>query len=66
MLKISLGCDHYKVLKSRYKGLTEGAEGEDTHSWSIFGKFQTVIRLELIGILIRSKRDPARSVFICL
>ena len=42
-------------------GLTEG---EDTHSRSIFGQIQTVIKSELIGILIRGKRVPPRIVFI--
>ena len=48
----------------RYICLTEGAGGrggEDTHSRSILGQFQTVMRLmksELIRISLGGKRDP--------
>lgn len=41
----SLSCDHQKVLKSLYMGLTEG---EDTHSRSIFSQFHNAVN----GILL--------------
>ena len=40
--------------------MEEEEGGEGTYSRSIFGQFQTVIKSELIGILIRSKQDPHR------
>ena len=56
-----------KILKSVWCiCLTEegGEKGEDTHTRSIFGQFQTSIKSELIGISIRGKRDPPRIVCI--
>ena len=46
--------------RKEYVCLTEGGEG--THSKFIFGQFQTVIKSELIGISLRSKRIPTRIV----
>ena len=46
------------------KGEEKGTEEEDTHSMTIFGPFQTVIKSELIGISICSERDPPRIVLI--
>ena len=39
-----------------------GGGGEDTHSRSIFGQFQTVVKSELIQISIGGKRDPPHIV----
>ena len=38
--------------------MTERGEEEDTHSLSIFGQFQTVIKSELIRISLRGKQLP--------
>ena len=50
------------MLKTPYIRLTEEGGAEYTHSKSIFGRFGTVIKSELIRISLRSERDSPRIV----
>ena len=55
------------ALESWYIGLTKRGEEEaeeNTHSRTIFGQFQTIIKSELNEISIRGKWDPPRIVSI--